>query len=194
MKRVENNLNIMSWNVKGLNNPIKKNKILSFIKSKKCDIAFVQETHLLPQDSQTLCVGWVGYVGAASGTSKSRGVATLIGKHLQFKCIQKSKDDAGRMMLMLCEVQGKAVILANVYAPNVDDPSFFGQLEKKISDMGDYPIIMGGDFNEVMDPVLDRSSRSVYASRAHRALKGLTEASIKETGLHDLMQLILGIS
>lgn len=96
----------MSWNVKGLNNAIKKNKILSFIKSKKCDIAFVQETHLLPQDSQKLCMGWVGYVGAASGTSKSRGVATLIGKHLQFKCIQKSKDDAGRMMLMLCEIQG----------------------------------------------------------------------------------------
>uniref|UniRef100_A0AAZ1WZU0 Endonuclease/exonuclease/phosphatase domain-containing protein n=1 Tax=Oreochromis aureus TaxID=47969 RepID=A0AAZ1WZU0_OREAU len=103
-----NNLSIMSWNVKGLNNAIKKNKILSFIKSKKCDIAFVQETHLLPQDSQKL----------SSGTSKSRGVATLIGKHLQFKCIQKSKDDAGRMMLMLCEIQGKVVILANVYAPN----------------------------------------------------------------------------
>uniref|UniRef100_A0A3Q4HA05 Endonuclease/exonuclease/phosphatase domain-containing protein n=1 Tax=Neolamprologus brichardi TaxID=32507 RepID=A0A3Q4HA05_NEOBR len=99
-----NNLSIMSWNIKGLNNAVKKNKILCFIKSKKCDIAFVQETHLLPPDSH--------------GTSKSRGVATLISKHLQFKCIQKIKGDAGRMMLMLCEIQGKTVILANVYAPN----------------------------------------------------------------------------
>uniref|UniRef100_A0A3B4GYN1 Endonuclease/exonuclease/phosphatase domain-containing protein n=1 Tax=Pundamilia nyererei TaxID=303518 RepID=A0A3B4GYN1_9CICH len=123
------NLGVVMDAVMGLNNAVKKNKILSFIKSKKCDIAFVQETHLLPPDSQKLCVGWVGYVGAASGTSKSRGVI---------------KDDAGRMMLMLCEIQGKTVILVNVYAPNVDNPSFFGQLEKKISDMGDYPIIMGG--------------------------------------------------
>lgn len=36
----------MSWNVKGLNNAVKKRNILAFIKAKKIDIIFIQETHL----------------------------------------------------------------------------------------------------------------------------------------------------
>uniref|UniRef100_A0A3Q2CN90 exodeoxyribonuclease III n=1 Tax=Cyprinodon variegatus TaxID=28743 RepID=A0A3Q2CN90_CYPVA len=153
-------------NVTKIKNTLRKRKVLSFIKSKKCDIVFVQETRLSPLDSQMLSVGWAGFVGAASGSSKSRGVTTLISKHLQFKCLKQSKDDAGRTLLLL----------SNVYAPNIDDPTFFGQLEKKIIDMGDYPVILGGDFNEVMDPVLDRSSKLVQVSRTHTALKGMSEA------------------
>uniref|UniRef100_A0A8P4KAF7 Endonuclease/exonuclease/phosphatase domain-containing protein n=1 Tax=Dicentrarchus labrax TaxID=13489 RepID=A0A8P4KAF7_DICLA len=110
---------LMSWNVRGLHNMVKKKKVLHFIRSKKCDVVFMRETHLLPQESQN---------------SKSRGVATLI----------NNADEAGRMLLMLCEIQGNSIILANVYAPNRDDPAFFGLLEKKLNDLGDYPIIMGG--------------------------------------------------
>lgn len=40
------NLKIASWNLKGLNHVIKKKKILTYLKSSKVDIAFVQETHL----------------------------------------------------------------------------------------------------------------------------------------------------
>ena len=55
-------------------------------------------------------------MGASSGSSKSKGVTTLISKHIQFKCIKQSRDEAGRMLLLLCEIQGKSLILANVYA------------------------------------------------------------------------------
>uniref|UniRef100_A0A3Q2ZBS8 Endonuclease/exonuclease/phosphatase domain-containing protein n=1 Tax=Kryptolebias marmoratus TaxID=37003 RepID=A0A3Q2ZBS8_KRYMA len=127
-----------SWNVKGLNNVVKRRKILFFIKAKKCHIVFIQEPHL-----SLLCVN-----------SKSRGVATLIDRRLQ-------------MFLMLCEIQGKKFILANVYAPNVDDPSFFGQLEKKLMDLGNYPIIAAGDFNEVMDMTLDRSANQSHPVLSH---------------------------
>ncbi len=48
---------------------------------------------------------------------------------------------------MLCEIQGNNKLMANVYAPNRDDPAFFGLLEKKVNDIADYPIIMGSDFN-----------------------------------------------
>lgn len=42
--------------------------------------------------------------------------------------------------------------------------------------MGDYPVILGVDFNEVMDPVLDRSSGVVRIARAHAALRGMSKA------------------
>lgn len=70
-------------------------------------------------------------------------------------------------------------------APNRDNPAFFGLLEKKLNDLGDYPIIMGGDFNEVMDPILDCSSPSARTTRAHAVLKDMSKAS----GLVDIWRL-----
>uniref|UniRef100_A0A3P9LTX5 exodeoxyribonuclease III n=1 Tax=Oryzias latipes TaxID=8090 RepID=A0A3P9LTX5_ORYLA len=165
-----NDLSLMSWNVKGLNNTVKRRKILSFIKSKKCNIVFIQETHL----SSKAVVS--NHRAADRGSTKSKRVTTLINKRLQIQCIKQSKDEAGRMLLMLCDKQGNKVILVNVYVPNVDDPSFFGLLENKLLEMGDHPIIMGGDFNEVMDPILDRSSRLSRTSKAVTVLRGMSEA------------------
>lgn len=76
------------------------------------------------------------------------------------------KDEDGRTLLLLAEIQGHRMILSNVYAPNIDDPTFFGNLECKISDMGDYPILIAGDFNLVMDDILDRSTPSQRHSRS----------------------------
>ena len=36
----------ISWNVKGLNGPVKRGRIFSHLKNLKTDIAFLQETHL----------------------------------------------------------------------------------------------------------------------------------------------------
>lgn len=55
-------LKIASWNLKGLNNVIKKKKILIYLKSSKVDIAFVQETHLNMKESLKLRFSWVGKV------------------------------------------------------------------------------------------------------------------------------------
>lgn len=35
------NLSLMTWNVKGLNNPVKRKKVLNYIKSKNIDIVFM---------------------------------------------------------------------------------------------------------------------------------------------------------
>lgn len=139
---------------------------MTFIKSKKVDIVFLQETHLSPQESDKLCRDWVGQVFFSCGSSQSRGVAILIHKQLQFKCSRMVKDEDGRTLLLLAEIQGHRMILSNVYAPNIDDPTFFGNLECKISDMGDYPILIAGDFNLVMDDILDRSTPSQRHSRS----------------------------
>lgn len=89
-------------NVKGLNHPITGRKIL-FINSKKVDIALVQETHMIPTESEKLC----------------RGVEILIHRHLQFM------KEAGRVLPLLEEIQGQTVIPVNVYALNIDDPLIF---------------------------------------------------------------------
>lgn len=116
---------LISWNVKGLNNPAKRKKCLSFLRSKNCDVAFLQETHLTVAEIKKLGVGWVGYIHTSSGSTKSRGVAILVKKGLHFKCIKENRDESGRLILILVEIQGFTLILANAYAPNIHDPSFF---------------------------------------------------------------------
>ena len=39
----------------------------------------------------------------------------------------------------------------NIYAPNEDDPSFFKQIFDHLHDFGCEEIILGGDFNLVLD-------------------------------------------
>lgn len=118
---------------------------------------FLQETHSSPQESMKLCRDWVEHVSFSAGSSSSRGVAILINKCLQFRLRNEVKDEEGRLVIILADIQGQTLILANVYTPNTDHPNFFVDLESKLHDIGHYPIILGGDFNIVLDKILDRS-------------------------------------
>ena len=109
------------------------------------------------EESEKLCTGWVGHVFYSIGSSKSKGVIILVNKHLQFKCLKQIKDNLGRMIIVLAEIQSQKLILANIYAPNLDDQSFFIDLERKLQNAGNYDVVLGGDFNLLMDPALDHS-------------------------------------
>ena len=45
-----------------------------------------------------------------------------------------------------------------MYAPNADDVGFFERFFSSLPDLSSYSLILGGDFNCWLDPVLDRSS------------------------------------
>ena len=64
-------MRIYTWNVNGPWNPIKRKKVMNSLKSNKYDVVFLQETHMSPQKSDKLCVGWVGHVFYSAGSSKS---------------------------------------------------------------------------------------------------------------------------
>lgn len=50
------------------------------------------------------------------------------------------------------------VVLASIYTPNWDDHSFFNSVLSLIPNLDSHTLILGGDLNCVIDPVLDRSS------------------------------------
>ncbi|KAJ0061406.1 hypothetical protein NL108_018634 [Boleophthalmus pectinirostris] len=155
-------LQYSTWNVNGMGKPSKREKILRHLKNKKQDVVFLQETHMSSLESLKLRRDWVGHVFFSAGSTKSRGVAILVNKRTQFKVKQEIKDDDGRIILILAEICGQTLILGSVYAPNGDNPNFFADLENKIQHLGRFPIILGGDFNTVLDEILDctRPTRS----------------------------------
>ena len=51
------------------------------------------------------------------------------------------------------------VTLLNVYGPNFDDPNFFSKVFNSLPSLSDTHVIVGGDFNCVLDNFLDRSAQ-----------------------------------
>ncbi len=94
---------------------------------------------------------------------KSRGCGILIHKSTPFVISQVIADHKGRS----CHCNRNFVFnppnFANVYAPNYDDATFITSFLSCIPDLHSHSLILGGDFNFVMCPRLDRSSKKVMS-------------------------------
>lgn len=131
------------------------------------DIAFIQES--LPTDAEHLKLhrDWVGNVFFLSYSSKAWGVTLLINTHLNFKLNSVKKDKNGRFLLVGWEINRNKISLVN----NYDDPLFFNNLIMKLVTV-EGQCVVGGDFNLVLNPLLDRSSpKTSSLSKAATALK-----------------------
>lgn len=93
-------LKIISLNVKGLNNVVKRQKTLSFLKKEKTQIALLSETHLNDLEHSKLKRSWVGQVFYSSYNTKSRGVAILIHRNLPLTIEKVIKDEEERYILI----------------------------------------------------------------------------------------------
>ncbi len=155
-------VNLVSWNVKSLNHPVKRRKVLSHLKQLNTDIAFLQETHLNTFDHFRLRGGWVGQLFHSNFHSKSRGTAILISKTVSFVMSKIEADPAGRYIIVVGRLNNTPVVLANIYAPNWDDSAFFTGLFSRIPNIDTHHLILGGDINCVLSPSLDRSSPKLW--------------------------------
>lgn len=104
----------------------------------------MQETHLREVDNIRLKKSWVGNIYSSSFSSKSRGVAILLHRDIPFVHAQTIADPAGRFIIVIGCIFDVKVALANVYAPNWDDESFFRQVFSRIPDLSVYELILGG--------------------------------------------------
>lgn len=146
----------MSWNINGSGNPVKRRKVLSYLKTNKADIVFIQETHLNEGESEKFKTGWVRHIFYSSLSSSRNGVMILVNRNIHFVLLKEVKDTEGRMICVQAMIEGIKMILCNIYAPNKGDPHFFHEVNKVLGEM-DGQIILAGDFNQVMDPILDKS-------------------------------------
>uniref|UniRef100_A0A8C7XGJ8 Reverse transcriptase domain-containing protein n=1 Tax=Oryzias sinensis TaxID=183150 RepID=A0A8C7XGJ8_9TELE len=165
-------LRFVSWNVKGLNSPIKRKKVISHLKQLNTKIAFLQETHLKVADHLKMRFGWVGQLYHSSFNSKARGVAVLIHKSVPFSVTEVISDPNGRYIIVSGRICGKSLTLVNVYGPNFDSEDFFKKLFLSIPNLNNSQLVMGGDFNCCLNPTLDRSSSKPYSvSKSSKAIQ-----------------------
>lgn len=140
-------LNIVSWNVKGLNHPVKRKKVLTHLKQLNTDIAFLHETHLRSPDNSRFLAGWAGQHVHSTFQVKVRGVSILLANSVLFEPTKITADSNGRFIIVVGKLFNTKVVFANVYAPNIDDVCFFNRLFSHFPDLGSHYLILGGHFN-----------------------------------------------
>lgn len=168
--------NFVSWNVKGLGHVVKRAKVFSHLKSLGADIIFLQETHIKHTSKGKLKVGWVDQLYEANFSTKARGVAILIRKNIPFIKSSVISDPNGRFVIVVGTLNSVPITLVNLYAPNFDNPDFFQKVFNMVPDYINTSVLVGGDYNSVLDPLLDKQfSKSLQKSNSCIRLNTLME-------------------
>ena len=89
-------------------------------------------------------------------SSKKAGVAILFSNNFCFQIEKTYCDLRGRFIICDLNSNGKHLTLVNMYAPNDDDPNFFTSVFDHLSDFNCEQVIIGGDFNLVLEVEKDK--------------------------------------
>ena len=139
----QSNIHILTLNVQGVRDKCKQQRLFQWAKQQKANVLFLQETHLTAETYEQINRQFQGTVLHCSGSSNSRGVAILIHSALSYS------------------IKNEQYSFINIYAPN--DPTerntFFKTLDDRISEHATGSIVLGGDFNEILDPKIDRRNK-----------------------------------
>lgn len=151
-------LQLISWNVKGLGSLVKRGNVFKHLKSLSADIIFLQETHIKTAMQHRLKCNWVSQIYQSPFTSHACGVAILFRKNIPFQVTSVNNDPLGRYLLVSGTINLFSLTLLNIYGPNTDETNFFRKVFDLLPDDSDSKILIAGDFNCCLDPFLDRSS------------------------------------
>ena len=103
-------------------------------------------------------------------------MAILISHSISFAIQTEVKDKEGSYILIMGTVGGVELTIMNIYAPNEDDPIFFKEMASVMAREARGTIILGGDFNCVLNVKLDKlPSNYRPLSRESKAAKHMLE-------------------
>uniref|UniRef100_A0A673LWL3 Endonuclease/exonuclease/phosphatase domain-containing protein n=1 Tax=Sinocyclocheilus rhinocerous TaxID=307959 RepID=A0A673LWL3_9TELE len=117
-----------------------------------------QEAHLTIEESKKITAGWISQYFHSTFNSIKRGVSILIRKGISFSHKTTITDPDGCFTIINGYIGKYSITIANIYGPNTDKPSFFHSVFVELSNFPNASIILGGNFNTVLNPQLDRSN------------------------------------
>ena len=166
---------LISINKQGLRLADHRQTTFNFFKRNKYDIVFLQETHWTEDLQTTIQHNWDGGIYFSNGTENAQGVAILIHGRLDYTLQRSKRDSHGRILSVEISMDDTIINLVNIYAPRSDSErrQFFQTLDSYLSTNNDN--ILGGDFNAISDPQLDKLGGNPEAK--HYANKTLTAIS-----------------
>lgn len=157
-------LSLLTYNVRGLRNPKKREKVFSFMKSHKCEVLCLQETH----GDATSDFSWTREMGTYNctwnnNTSRRGGTAILVKNDNNFVVANTKKLHEGRTTIV--EIRNdddkdlNKMVIVNVYAPanSIQERlRYFENLDRDLeiyfqNVKDNHELIITGDFNCVLE-------------------------------------------
>ncbi|XP_053535207.1 uncharacterized protein LOC128631117 [Ictalurus punctatus] len=179
LSRIYTTLRFVTWNIRGVkstpNLPKKFANVLSNLNNLRADIAFIQETHIGPKCYKILEdeTGKDWKIFFTVHSSRSKGVAILIRDKVPFEYICHDEDYSGGYIVLFCHLYGELYTLVNVYN-HKSDRNVLGRLKEYLMETAEGVLVVGGDFNTVLHPRLDRRPPSSRNSRLRDKLEDFT--------------------
>ncbi len=88
-------------------------------------------------------------------------------------------DEEDRFVFIHCKIHYNRLALVSIYGPNETDSAFFTNVSKTLLEQIDCPLVVGGDFNAVINPALDKSQSDTTANPSSKLLnKFITELNL----------------
>ena len=155
-------ISVLSMNCRGLANPQKRRDVFQFLRQKSFSIYMLQDTHFDPKLEDCIRAEWGYKAYFASFNTASRGVAILFNNNFEFEIKKIYKDIDGNFIIVYIKTVDTDLLIVNLYGPNDDDLEFYVQLEELITDLDVDNVIIGGDWNLVIDFFLDYDNYKHY--------------------------------
>ena len=174
---------MVSLNVNGMNNPVKRAKVLAKFRKEGTVVIFLQETHLSSQEHDKLKrFGYDNTFYSSFKQTNRRGVATLIKNSVKFDLTKEISDKEGRYVMVKGKMEGQMVTLLNIYAPPDSDRKFFKTIFDIIAEESEGTLICAGDFNVTLDHKLDTTS----TNRSRARISRYVNLQLSELGIVDV--------
>ena len=109
---------VISLNVRGLRDTVKRRSIFTYLKDQDADFNFLQETFSKVSDETVWRNEWGGEIYFSHGTSHSKGVCILINRVVKEKVTFTFSDSDGRIILINLTYNGLKLSFCNIHAPN----------------------------------------------------------------------------
>ena len=143
----------------------------------------LQETHLMKNTSYLLQSKKYPTQYHSVHSTYSRGVSILVRAGVGFSCRQVSIDEYGRFIFLHCIIDNKMYIIANIYVPPPFRIDIMLRLNEFIMGKEEIPVLVVGDFNEVLDRRVDRFPTPLVPDLMKNSRLG---QFLEEVGLLDL--------
>ena len=154
----DNSVKFLSMNCQGLADAKKRRDVFHYLRTKACSIYLLQDTHFDSKLESYITAEWGYSCYFSSFSSNARGVAILFNNNFEFKVNKIYKDSDGNCQMLSVNTMDKTILVVNLYGPNKDDPQFYIDLIDRIRTFNFDNIIIGGDWNLVLNFSLDYSN------------------------------------
>jgi exonuclease III len=166
------NLKIRSLNVRGIQCKDKRNLVFTELSKYSNDIILLQETHSTVFDEKHFKNKWGPNIFFSHGESNSKGVCTIMPRNLPGTCELYHADLEGRLLIVKIKLHESEFFICNLYFPTSnhenDQLKVLMELNDHLTDISANNIVLGGDWNVVLNDTLDKKSKTSTPCTNHK--------------------------